>query len=317
MLAPVSRTFDDVYLDRVKRAYRLAIGNFPSPRGTVWREIFERQKPVHDALMDESNDRLAAVFSDPGSTNLFFGVDNLCLAVSAKPDSGELELQALRQIAEAVGRNADEPDKILSLLDGALAQRVEFPNPFRGEVGYLTARGLASYRAVQALYHTYRIRQLVPVSNARVLEIGPGMGRTALYAFRAGVRDYTTIDLPMGVVAQACFLGTVLGPDNIWMIGDDSPANSKIRLLPAHMPPQNQFDLVFNSDSLVEMAPLEIAGYLNFIRKRAVAFLSINHEKRRTKIKHFAGAILFGWQKRRTAYALRSGYFEEIFEHGK
>ena len=51
----------------------------------------------------------------------------------------------------------------------------------------MTARGLATYRAIQALYQCYRVAQeLFGDPNKSILEIGPGMGRTAYYCWTAG-----------------------------------------------------------------------------------------------------------------------------------
>ena len=119
-----------------------------------------------------------------------------------------------------------------------------FPAPFRGELGHSTSRGPAGYRAIQALYQTWRLFQLVGPKQS-IVEIGPGMGRTAYYAYRAGLTDYTTIDLPLGVVAQACFLGAVLGADKIWMEGDDEGStDGRIKLLSTK--PKRQFDIALN-----------------------------------------------------------------------
>jgi hypothetical protein len=119
-------------------------------------------------------------------------------------------------------------------LSAALGFDIQFPNPFVGEVGIETSSGVASYRAIQALYQSHRLRQeMQGIKRQRVIEIGPGMGRTAFYARAAGITDYTTVDLPLGVVSQACFLGAVLGSEGVWLIGDPPGlASGRIRLLP-------------------------------------------------------------------------------------
>ena len=68
-------------------------------------------------------------------------------------------------------------------------------------------------------------------SVSSVVEIGPGMGRAAFFAYRLGIIDYSTIDLPLGIAAQACFLARVLGPDKLWFDGEASElATGKVKL---------------------------------------------------------------------------------------
>jgi hypothetical protein len=79
---------------------------------------------------------------------------------------------------------------------------------------------LESGRALLAKSQFERVREaLHSLAGNAVVEIGPGVGHCAFFAHCAGI-DYTTIDLPLGVVAQACFLGCAAGPGNIWMDGD-------------------------------------------------------------------------------------------------
>ena len=111
-------------------------------------------------------------------------------------------------------------------LDQAVGFRIDFPNPFPDEIGLVTSRGIASRRAVQALYQAARIASLIKENAARIAEIGAGPGRTAYYATKFGITDYTIIDLPMSNVAQANFLGRTLGPDMISLFGENRPGIS-------------------------------------------------------------------------------------------
>lgn len=150
-----------------------------------------------------------------------------------------------------------------------------------------------------------------------VLEIGPGLGRTAYYAFKMGIGDYTTVDLPLGIVAQACFLGATLGPDLLWMIGDNpSMAPGRIRLLPSSRLDeiQQKFDIVLNVDLLTEKSSDVAAKYVTWIAKSADIFLSINHEANAFTTAELASAHLSpGAKTARSPYWMRQGYVEEIF----
>ena len=137
-------------------------------------------------------------------------------------------------------------------LDQAIGFRIDFPNPFPDEIGRVTSRGVASHRAVQALYQATRIASLIEEKpGARIAEIAPA--RVALLTSpQFGITDYTIIDLPMSNVAQANFLGRALGPDMISLFGE---TRLGIRILPpgAFLDGDDHFDLVVNVDLLMEM----------------------------------------------------------------
>jgi hypothetical protein len=207
-------------------------------------------------------------------------------------------------------------EAVLAKVSKKIGFQLEFPNPFSGELGIETSRGIASYRAIHAIYQTRRIlEELSGVNERSVLEIGPGMGRTAYYAAQAGLRNYATIDLPIGVVAQACFLGATLGPDAIWMVGDKSAlGDGRIRLLPSTGPfPSESFGLILNADSLPEMGAATMATYGAWIASHAETFLSINQEAHLTTVNDIGDRFFSAAAKTRTPYWLRPGYVEETF----
>ena len=271
----------DDFLDRVRRAYRLANAANDHSGSEIWSSITKLQMPVHEALAASDNRAIRAIFADPLSSDLYYGVDNLAASIGSPGDAAGFASQSRADIillADALslrrwlppgaelapyyglvdeGQRDPDVELLLAQISGALGFEVRFPNPFRGEMGLNTSRGIASYRAVQALHQCCRVKQEVhSLSSQSILEIGPGMGRTAFYARAAGILDYTTIDLPIGVAAQACFLAATLGPDAIWMLGDEpSLAPGRIRLLPsaARDKIDRRFALILNVDSLTEM----------------------------------------------------------------
>jgi hypothetical protein len=333
----------------VKRSYRLA-ENGASNVGSLWKNIRWYQASVHLALMADDNSQLRGVFSNPEKTDLYYGVDNLSHTVLARspanPDDGirqdnaELIRTQILKLAEAMGLrrwlptdgemvalyypgdHEVSPDvgETLTAISNAAGFDIVFPSPFEGEVGLLTDRGFASYRAVQALYQAIRVQQEISgIQDPTVLEIGPGMGRTAYYAKIAGIENYTTIDLPMGVVGQACFLGATLGPNAIWLYGEDpASALGKIKLLPGTMPlPEQQFGLVLNVDSLTEMGKEAGIGYAKWVANHATSFLSINHEANSPTVAGLARDHLSAFSSRRFPCWMRNGYVEEIFRFSR
>ena len=223
------------FLDRVRRSYKLALGASNTRHGRMWDNIDERRASVHAALLAKADDDLRNIFADPLSTDLFYGCDNLCQSmlggnfddpgiVNYYSDVARSDLFFLAQALKIDKGDLASFDHENALRDAdqLLNQAILFPTLFRGELGLRTTRGIASYRAIQAVYQTWRTLSLLTDCDQKsVIEIGPGMGRTAYYAYRAGLTDYTTVDLPMGMVAQACFLGAALGPEKIWMPGDN------------------------------------------------------------------------------------------------
>jgi hypothetical protein len=109
---------------------------------------------------------------------------------------------------------------------------------------------------VQAIYQAWRIFSLVEGNiEVRVAEIGAGIGRTALYAKKLGVRDYTIVDLPISAVAQANFLSRALGADEVCLFGEDRRG---VRILPpaAFLDGSDHYDIVVNVDSLAKWPPI-------------------------------------------------------------
>ena len=169
----------------------------------------------------------------------------------------------------------ESPDinQLLDTIANSIGFQVRFPSPFVNEQafgGLKTTRGLVTIRAIHALYSCHRVMQeLQGNRSARVLEIGPGLGRTIHFLHQAGFRNLTTIDLPMGLVAQACFLGGVLGPDAVWLSGDPPHLrHGRIQLLSRRTDAQRPFDLALNVDSLTEMGA-ESEEWANWVTKNA------------------------------------------------
>lgn len=226
--AAVDTYLSDAFLARVRAAYRRAIAAMPRTGG-MWALHNDRRADVHAALLAEDDTALRAIFTDPTTTDLYYGVDLLCRGHDRLNDPSEFVDEALR----------DE-------------------------------------RARLATYQIKRLRELSPAARS-VVEIGPGMGRAAYYGYLAGM-DYTTIDLPLGIVAQACFLGRALGPDALWFAGeDDITPDGRIKL--HYSAPDRQFDIALNVDSITEMPAAVAFDYFRWAATHARCLLSINHDK--------------------------------------
>lgn len=228
----------DAFLDRVRRTYRRALADTPKTRDQ-WAAIDERRADVHAALLADSNNALRAIFNDPTTTDLYYGVDHLCRSHIRLNDPADFVTEALRY-----------------------------------------------HRAQWAAYEIKRLQELSPGGAQSIVEIGPGMGRAAYYGHLAGI-DYTTIDLPLGIVAQACFLARSLGPDVLWFAGEnDVSCNGRIKLL--YSTPNRRFDAALNADSITEMPPAVAFDYFRWVAGHARCLLSINHGLNRFTVAQLA-----------------------------
>lgn len=174
---------------------------------------------------------------------------------------------------------------------------------------------LESTRATYARHQLNHLQAaLASVNGTSVVEIGPGVGHCAFLAHRAGI-DYTTIDLPLGMVAQACFLGRGVGPENIWMDGDPEPAaHNQIKLLSGARLPSRQFDVALNVDSMTEMSLSAALDYVAWINSHARLFVSMNHEINAFTISDVAERCLAGRRLERRRMPQRGlHYVQETF----
>jgi hypothetical protein len=315
---------------RIIAAYRASTAATTVASASVWdSEFFKMKRDIHDALFAVDQTAPQTLLRDPGKTDLFYGFD--IPARSTPTDDPKFELDGLGRyrelllLSEVLGArrlwNSEAPkltaalpdvETMMSQLDHAVGFRIDFPNPFPDEIGLATSRGIASHRAVQALYQAARIASLIKEkSRARIAEIGAGLGRTAYYSSKFGITDYTIIDLPMSNVAQANFLVRALGPDMIALFGENRPG---VRILPpgAFLDSNDHFDLVVNVDSLTEMTAETAHAYCQAIKASAGLFLSINHELNPVTVREVcAGQQMFAHS--RTPYWMRNGYVEELF----
>ena len=217
------------------------------------------------------------------------------------------------------------------VVDGLVRLRDIFRDPLSTELYYGTdnlcrslcadrsagfiSLALTSDRAQWAKYQVKRLRDaLAPLDGKSVVEIGPGVGHTVYYAYLSGITDYTTIDLPLGMVAQACFLGATLGPDKIWLDGEDAAqAKGRIKLFCSHPKVQREFDVGFNADSITEMSLSAALDYVEWLNRHVHVFVSINHEMNPFSVAEIAKIKFSASHSTRVAFPFRKGYVEETF----
>lgn len=258
-------------------------------------------------------------------------LDRVRRVYSAALDAGARTQGRMWQAVDARRRDVHEA----LLADGNIPLRAIFADPVATDLYFGTANlcrsimgsgdgrpflslALESVRAQRARYQLERLTAALAIIRGQsVVEIGPGVGYCAFYAYRAGLMDYTTIDLPLGVVAQVRFLAEALGPDKIWMDSDPADgARDQIKLFSVARLPSRQFDAVLNVDSMTEMSLKAALDYVSWINRHARLFLSINHELNAFTVADLARHAVAGTRLERALVLQESYqpyYFQESF----
>lgn len=317
---------------RIVEAFRRAVDTDVGPSDNIWLSHFASMNAdTHKALMSGTIQEVAAILANPAASNLFYGFDGpTAIDVDNANDQFARDMtrsytyDCLLSFAAAIGARRVEnpeapkdspppsPDEILSQIDKALGFKLSLPNLFNGETGIRTSRGVLSHRAVLALYHTWRIFDLVDQSaNSSVLEIGAGLGRTAFFARQFGIRKYTIVDLPTTNVCQAYFLGRTLGPENISLHGESTSAFVTVVPPEDFLRSDDGYDLIVNIDSMTEFSVDTARAYLNRFFRRAGKFVSFNHESNEFSVRELLQQKSPEARISRSPHWLRRGYVEE------
>lgn len=326
---------DRSIVSRIVKSYQLAIEEQESLGKSMWQYIFDQKhKNIHEIFKNGQEDAAAAILRDPGSSELFYGIDSLVASLQPQMQAQNyavLCLDCLVRFAEAIGavrlQNPEgvyrpplswNGDVILERVVKVLGYPISFPNPYPNEYGLSTSQGIISYRVPQALYQAWRIKQHVKgIQNPRVLEIGAGVGRTAFFARQLGIEDYTIVDLPITEISSEYFLSRAIGEDHVQLHGEKRPnAERSIKFLtPAEfMAGNSSYDLIINVDSLTEMDPDTARAYWKKIEASTGKFLSINHEFNPFTVKELIDESSSVVQADRMLNSMRRGYVEEYVQ---
>jgi hypothetical protein len=318
-------------VDRLVNSYKRRTAEVPSDK---WQEIYAaHHADIHQAMERGDKRAITAMLRDPASNDLMFGFDGITRSlISAKRveerNLARQTLDNLVRLAEAMGvRRMENPEEyrwspdiirvedVLPAIEKAVGFELLVPNPFPSEPGLETPRGIMTYRVPQAIYQAWRLSQLLKEKpNPKVLEIGPGLGRTALYARQFGITDYTLVDIPISSLAQGYFLGRVFDGDAVSLDGENGARKDQIKIISpeTYFASNERYDLVLNADSLTEIGYDLASKYWRSAEERCEIGLSINHEQNATTI---AQLIQEGPQPQgynRYPYWLRRGYVEEV-----
>lgn len=317
-------TADIGLIDRIIEAYHRTL-SYAQEIGESWWTtgwIWACKEHIHQGFLSEDREKVRSVLENPVENNLFLGFGDIW--PWDKKIMVRIIYDCVIQVAAYLGivrmPNPEySPFASDIWLDDVLDQIAEnygfdlkFSNPFPGELGIRTKRGILGWRAIQSLYQAIRIYELLngKIRGAKILEIGAGLGLTASFMHQMGNRDYTIIDIPMTNVAQEYFLGRAIGEERVSFVGEE-PAGD-IKILPFYMLSdleKERYDLILNVDSITEMDETFQQNYWGYIQTHTSAFFSINHEHNPHTVRELYQAT--GAKVHRGICPLRRGYVEE------
>ena len=280
---------------------------------------------------------LKYALDNPRIFNIFYGFDNNVQVFHDNPNFNfkfrytASIIDKLLSLGEALSiLRLDNPEyhkkryknldieKLLNDIEKKIELKLKFKNPFPGEKGIKTSRGILSEREIQAIYQAYKIKKIMKcykLKKKNVLEFGGGLGRTAYYCYKLGIRNYTLVDLLVPRICQINYLSRLINEKKIISkpkLLDFNKMNIKI------ISPENlfsnkiKFDIVFNADSFTEIDLKNQKKYKKFLEKNSKIFFSINHEYNKYNVNSFFKKknIL---DNTRSLYWLKRGYVEELF----
>lgn len=302
----------------------------------LWSSLLRTELPTLMAAIDNNNaEALSDFLLNFGNSYVWFGGITTCIDgynKNLKPDHIALTYHdKLICIAEYLGVIQHEnpecgpwgenihikPDVIVAEIEKYLGISIAPPLGIVHTDGLDSAAGLFHYRHVNSLYSAIRLKELCG-PGARCLEIGGGLGITAMYASRLGITNYTMLDLPITCLLAGNYLLNSLGLDAVSLYGEDQKG-ANIKLMPyweCLNLQSEHFDITLNQDSFPEIADNLLQEYLSQIKRVTTNyFLSINHEY---FFPRTANHFVDRWTKfrkiYRSKYWIREGYVEELWK---
>jgi len=222
-----------------------------------------------------------------------------------------------------------DPKKIINAIEKFLGVQISMPILEGGLYKLIVGKNTIHNRDITSIYTAWRCKEILRDEVApSICEIGAGLGKTAYYSYKLGIRKYTIIDLPYVNFLQGFYLIKSLPLVPIVLYGETSTRSENyISILPTWSLGEfkgRPFDLTLNQDSFPEIQKKVVLGYLKQIKHLTKKyFLSINQESRNTiavgKLKQHVVFELINLVKGyrrlyRSLYWLRQGYVEELYQ---
>ena len=305
---------------------------------STWLKIFNTFHKNIIEIVQNDKSKIEDILDNPSKYNIFYGFESNCEFLDKNPryidyyENDKLVIDKILNFAEFLGiLRHNNPEKyriifkkpsldiLISEIEKKINIELKFENVFPGEKGVKTHKGIISSREIQAIYQAYQIKEISKRNNYKsILEIGGGLGRTAYYCYKFGIKDFTIVDLLIPQVCQLNYLSRVLNEKSILnerQINKKDDLENKIKIVSPNYLFNNrhEYDLVFNSDSFTEIDSLYQLKYVDFISQNTKYFFSINHESNKSKVSDLFSKIKIN-EFNKNLYWLRRGYLEEHFK---
>jgi hypothetical protein len=329
--------------ERLLKAYLLAkeaenSASFLSGSEDLWSRILATEfSSLLDAIEAADPERMSDVLMEFGNKPVWFGglstgIDGFNSQNFDRNWIAVTYFDKLVSLAEYLGLIAVEVnesnegngknlhinvDKLIHSIENRLGISIAPPAGVTPIIGIATADVPLNYRHILGLYGALRCADFVTKEGV-ILEIGGGLGLTALYARRMGIEDFTLLDLPLCCVLSGHYLINALGESHVCLYGEDQ-STDRVKVMPyweiARLPSKS-FDLILNQDSFPEMADDLIISYLTEIKRLAKkTFLSLNCERGYPRtVFNFVQSSGGFKQLYRAKSFIREGYVEEAFK---
>ncbi len=295
-------TREDIYItERIMAALRRALADDPRRNSTeikdLW-DIIQRDQfnDFFEAYRSGDTRRVAAYLCNMHRHSLGHGISDFSIehynAVSPKLRKQHTALIKDKMVSfgEAVGsvpyaeagENGSlyvDPGALVQSIERAVGIDITPPNIDGGVVKIQMGKGHFSLRDIYSSYTAWRINQILHGKEGALCEIGAGLGKTALYAYRFGFVDYSIFDLPIANVAQAWYL--IKSGIRVVLYGENKQPAGSVKILPywAYVP-DKKYVLTLNADSFPEISEDIVRRYLETIKRTTTDyFLSINQEQ--------------------------------------
>jgi hypothetical protein len=307
-------------------------------KDSMWHSIFNKYHIEFLNFTKNNKNNLKYALDNPRLFNIFYGFDNNVKVFHDNPGfnfkfkysvSIVDKLISLCESLEIL--RLDNPEyhnkkykdlnieKLISKIEKKIKLKLKFKNPFPGEKGIKTSRGIISEREIQAIYQAYKIKKIMndnKFKTKNILEFGGGLGRTAYYCYQFGIKNYTLVDLLVPRICQINYLSRLINDKKIISKPKNIDfKNNNIKIISPEIFFSNniKFDLVFNSDSFTEIDYQNQKKYKNYVLKNSKIFFSINHEYNHYKVGDFFKTKNLK-EYTRNLYWLKRGYVEEKFK---
>ena len=303
-------------IERIERFYSIYGSNSIVDNDSKWcldNATMATKKDIHKLLLSKSSSEIKKTLSDPGSTDLFYGADNLSISIlKENQDRGlpaSLRDMDDRTLCKQFGNyltslayvksntkellfpRFDMLDKCINVIENDFSGKFIWAKFFKDERGFCTDQGrMVCFRTINAFFHSiYCLRYLKSFNCTRFIEIGGGIGRTLINISNQKIESFS-IDLPLSLVAQALYISAAIGEDKFLFENEVSKSykNDIIYLMTPNSFAKivNETTFVLNVDSLTEMDQHSASEYVQIITSKSSCFLSINHEENNFTVNH-------------------------------